>query len=165
VSDGTASRPVRIVLLALLTAGYLLALYVFFRPVRVRIWNDFSAVDVLLMACLILPFMAVRFLVRPRHRVTRYAWGVSAVMALDLVFVAAMEFGPLGSGHPSLEAMASYFLAVAKPVLVPVVLALLGIACVKGEQLAIVVTGFLCLAGETLYGTYPTAWWGVGLRG
>jgi hypothetical protein len=165
VSDGTASRPARIVLLAFLSAGYLLALYVCFRPVQVRVWNNFSAVDVLLMACLILPFMAVRFLVRPRHRVTRYAWGVSAVMALDLVFFAAMEFGPLGSGHPSLEAMASYFLAVAKPVLVPVVLALLGIACVKGEQLAIVVTGFLCLAGETLYGTYPTAWWGVGLRG
>jgi hypothetical protein len=154
---------VRSLLLAFLIAGYLLALYVFFRPVQVRIWNDLSAVDVLLMACLILPFMAVPLLVRPRHRVTRYAWGASAVMALDLVFFAAMEFGPLGSGHPSLESMASYYLALAKPVLVPVVLALLCVACVKGEWLAIVVTAFLCLAGETLYGTYPTAWWGAGL--
>jgi hypothetical protein len=27
--------------------------------------------------------------------------------------------------------------------------------------MALVATGFLCLAGETLYGTYPTAWWGT----
>ena len=159
MSHGTASRPVRIVLLAFLTAGYFLALYAFFRPVQVRIWNYFSAVDVLSMACLILPFMVVPLLVRPRYRVTRYAWGVSAVMALDLVFFALAEFGPLGSGHPSLESLASYFLGMAKPVLVPVALALLGVACVKGEQLAVVATGFLCVAGETLYATYSTAWW------
>ena len=160
MSDGTASRPARIVLLACLTAGYLLAVYVFFQRVRVRIWNDFGAVDVALMAGMILPFMTVPLLVRPRHRVTRYAWGVSAVMALDLVFFAMGEFGPLGGGHPSLESLASYFLALAKPVLVPVALALLGVACVKGEQMVIVATGFLCLAGETLYATYPTGWWG-----
>ena len=159
MSHATASRPVRIVLLAFLTAGYFLALCAFFRPVQVRIWNYFNAVDVFSMACLILPFMVVPLLVRPRYRVTRYAWGVSAVMALDLVFFALAEFGPLGSGHPSLESMASYFLAMAKPVLVPVALALLGVACVKGEQMAVVATGFLCVAGETLYATYPTAWW------
>jgi hypothetical protein len=39
------------------------------------------------------------------------------------------------------------------------VLALLAIACVKGEQMIVVAAGFLCAAGETLYGTYPTAWW------
>ena len=94
------------VLLAFLSAGYFLALYVFFRPVQVRIWNYFSAVDVFMMACLILPFMVVPLLVSPRHRVTRYAWGVSAVMALDLVFFAVAEFGPLGTGHPSLESLA-----------------------------------------------------------
>lgn len=161
MSHGTESRPRRIMVLAFLSAGYFLALYVFFRPVQVRIWNAFSGVDVMMMACLILPFMVVPWLVRPRHRVTRYAWGVSAVMALDVVFFAVAEFGPLGRGHPSLESMASYFLALAKPALVPVALALLGVACVKGEQMAVVVTGFLCLAGETLYGTYPTAWWGT----
>ena len=155
-----AIRPRRMLLLALLGAGYVLALYLFFRPVQLRIWNHFGAVDLLVMASLILPFMVVPLLVRPRHRVTRYAWGVAAVMALDLVFFAVGEFGPLGSGHPSLESLGSYFLAMAKPVLVPVALALLGVACVKGEQLAIIVTGFLCVAGETLYATYPTAWWG-----
>jgi hypothetical protein len=161
VSHAPASRPMRIVLLATLTAGYFLAVYVFFRPVQLRIWNEFSAIDVFIMACLILPFMVVPLLVRPRQRVTRYAWGVSAVIALDLVFFAVAEFGPLGSGHPSLESLASYFLALAKPVLVPLALALLGVACVKGERMALVATGFLCLAGETLYGTYPTAWWGT----
>ena len=40
-------------------------------------------------------------------------------------------------------------------------LALLSIACVKGEHMAVVATGFLCAAGETLYATYPTAWWGT----
>jgi hypothetical protein len=159
VTHGTVSRPVRIVLLASLSAGYFLVLYVFFRPVQVRIWNYFSAVDVLVMACLILPFMVVPLLVRPRYRVTRYAWGVCAVMALDLVFLAVGVFGPLGSGHPSLESVGSYFLAMAKPALVPVALTLLGVACVKGEQMAVVAAGFLCLAGETLYGTYPTTWW------
>lgn len=93
---------------------------------------------------------------------TRFAWAVSAVMALDLVFFAIAEFRPLGSGHPSLESLASYVLAMARPVLVPVALALLGVACVKGERVAIVATGFLCLAGETLFAAYPTAWWGTG---
>ncbi len=111
------------------------------------------------MACLILPFMVVPWLVRPRLPLTRYAWGVSGVMALDLVFFAVGEFGPLGSGHPSLESVASYFLAIAKPILVPVVLALLGVATVKGERMMVVATGFLCLAGESLYATYPTTWW------
>jgi hypothetical protein len=63
-------------------------------------------------------------------------------------------------GHPSLESLISYFVALAKPVLVPLALVLLGIACFKGERLAVVVAGFVCLAGETLYGTYPTSWWG-----
>ena len=77
--------PSRVVQLACLIAGYLLAIYVFFRPVQLRLWNELGAVDVLTMAGLILPFMVVRWLVRPRYRVTRYAWGASAVMALDLV--------------------------------------------------------------------------------
>jgi len=159
MSHGTETGPKRIVALAFLIGGYLLALYVFFRPVQLRVWNYFSAVDVLIMACLILPFMAMPWRVRPRLRVTRYAWGISAFMALDLVFFALAEFGPLGSGHPSLESLASYFLAMVKPVLVPAVLVLLGVACVKGERMVVVAIGFLCLAGETLYATYPTAWW------
>ena len=149
----------RVTLLALLTAGYVVAVYVFFRPVRLRIWNDFGAIDVFVMASLILPFMVTPRLARPRLRVTRYAWGISAVMALDLVFFALGELGPLGSGHPSLESLASYFLALAKVVLVPVVLVLLGVASVKGEHMGVVAIGFLCLAGETLYATYPLEWW------
>jgi hypothetical protein len=147
--------------LASLIAAYLLAVYLCFRPVQLRIWNDLGAVDVLTMAGLILPFMAMPWVGRPRLRVTRYAWGVSVVMALDLVCFAVAVFGPLGSGHPSLESLVSYFLALAKPILVPVVLALLCIACVKGERMVVVAAGFLCAAGETLYGTYPTAWWGT----
>ncbi len=145
--------------LVALIAGYLLAMYLYFRPVQLRIWNDLGAVDVLTMAGLILPFMVMRAFARPRLRLTRYAWGASAVMALDLVCFALAVVGPLGSGHPSLESLVSYYLALAKPVLIPVVLALLAIACVKGEPMVVVAAGFLCAAGETLYGTYPTAWW------
>jgi len=160
VTDRAALAWRRFAQLALLGAGYLLGLYLCFRPVQMRIWNDFSAVDVFTMAGLILPFIVLPLLVRPRLHVTRYAWGISAVMALDLVFLGLAEFGPLGSGHPSLESMASYFLALAKVVLVPVVLVLLGVAWAKGERMVVVALGFLCLLGETLYGTYPTAWWG-----
>jgi hypothetical protein len=149
----------RVVQLACLIAGYLLAIYLFFRPVHLRVWNDLGAIDVFTMAGLILPFMAVPWLVRPHLRVTRYAWGASAVMALDLACFAMGVFGPRGGGHPSLESLISYFLAMAKPVLVPVVLVLLSIACIKGERMIVVATGFLCAAGETLYATYPTTWW------
>jgi hypothetical protein len=147
--------------LASLIAAYLLAVYLCFRPVQLRIWNDLGAVDVFTIAGLILPFMVMPWVARPRLRVTRYAWGASVVMALDFVCFALAVFGPLGSGHPSLESLVSYFLALAKPILVPVVLALLCIACVKGERMVVVAAGFLCAAGETLYGTYPTAWWGT----
>jgi branched-subunit amino acid transport protein AzlD len=147
--------------LASLIAAYLLAVYLCFRTVQLRIWNDMGAVDVLTMAGLILPFMVMPWVARPRLRVTRYAWGASVVMALDVVCFASSVFGPLGSGHPSLESLVSYFLALAKPILVPVVLALLCIACVKGERMVVVAAGFLCAAGETLYATYPTGWWGT----
>jgi hypothetical protein len=129
VTSVAGQPPSRPVLLAALIGGYLLAMYLCFRPVQLRIWNDLGAVDVLTMAGLILPFLVMPWLARPRLRVTRYAWGASAVMAL------------------------------AKPVLIPVVVGLLAVACVKGEQMVIVAAGFLCAVGETLYGTYPTAWW------
>ena len=151
--------PTRVVQLAALIVGYLLAMYLCFRPVQLRIWNDFGAVDVLTMAGLILPFMLIPRFARPRLRVTRYAWGVGAVMALDLACFAVGVFGPRGGGHPSLESLVSYYLALTKPILIPVVLALLATACLKGERMVVVTVGFLCAAGETLYGTYPTTWW------
>ena len=147
--------------LASLVAAYLVAVYLCFRPVQLRIWNDLGAADVLTMAGLILPFMVMPWVARPRLGVTRYAWGASVVMALDFVCFALAVFGPLGSGHPSLESLVSYYLALAKPILVPGVLVLLCIACVKGERMVVVAPGFLCAVGETLYGTYPTAWWGT----
>jgi hypothetical protein len=154
---GTADR--RIALVAL-CAGYLVAVSVCFRPVQLRVWNSLSGVDVLVMAVLVVPFLVIARPGRPNLRVTRYAWGLCALMALDVLCFALAEFGPRGGGHPSLESLISYFVALAKPVLIPLALILLGIACFKGERLAVVVAGFVCLAGETLYGTYPTSWWG-----
>jgi hypothetical protein len=90
--------------------------------------------------------------------VARPCPGVSAVMALDAVCLAV---GVRAAGR--------------RP---PVI----GVACVvlrgageagshpgragaarhrlrQGERIVVVEAGFLCAAGETLYGTYPTAWW------
>ena len=105
------------------------------------------------MASLILPFILSPLVAR-FHFATRMAWGICALMALDIVFFALMEFGPLGSGHPSLEALGSYYLGLAKLVLIPIALILLAVANLKGEHIGIIGIGFVCLAGEALYGTY-----------
>ncbi len=146
--------------LAGLFAGYVLAIAVLFRPVQLRVWNSAGAVDVLVMAALILPFIVLARPGAPRLRVTGLAWGACAVMALDFLCFAMAEFGPHESGHPSLTSLVSYGLALAKTVLVPAALVLLAVAGARGERLAVVAAGVLCVLGETLYGTYPTGWWG-----
>ena len=138
---------------------YVVAVVALFRPTQLRIWNDLGTIDVVVMTCLVFPFIILprleRF--RPRIHVTRYAWWISAVMALDVLFFATIVLGPFGSGHPSLEALGSYFLGLAKMVLVPATLVLLAIAGLKGERPILVVLGFICLAAETLYTVRPTA--------
>jgi hypothetical protein len=143
----------RIAVFSLLTAGYLLALYFFFRPVQRAIQNDISGLNLFTMTYLVAPFMVVRIVVSFQQRFTRYAWILCAIMALDVVFFAGAEFGILG-GHPSLGSVLSMFLGMAKCVLIPAALVLLGLACLKGERLFVVVLGFLCLTGETLYAYY-----------
>jgi hypothetical protein len=147
--------------LSLTITAWLAAVFALMRPVRIRVWNYLGAVDVAVMMCLVLPWMIVpwhaRF--RPQLLVTRYAWWISAIMALDVLFFTLSVLGPLGSGHPSLEALGSSFLGLAKGVLVPVTLVLLSIAGFRGERAIIVLLGFLCLAGEALYAVYPTTWW------
>ena len=139
---------------------YAIAVAALFRPAHLRVWNNLGTVDVVVMTCLVLPFMTLprldRF--RPLVRVTRYAWWISAFMALDVLFFASGVLGPLGgSGHPSLEALGSYFLGMAKLVLVPATLVLLTIAGLKGERRILIALGFMCLAAETLYTVHPTA--------
>jgi hypothetical protein len=148
------SRTQRVVLLVILVATYVWTVTVFFRPVQLRVLNSFAKIDLAIMAGLILPFMLAP-LYSPLLAVTRVAWGISAIMALDLVFFAMMEFGPLGSGHPSLEALGSVYLGVAKLVLIPATLILLAIANIRGERIGIIALGFICLTGVTLYATYP----------
>lgn len=142
--------------LAALFAGYVLAVAVLFRPVHLRVWNSMSAVDVLVMAALTLPFLLIARPGRPRARATRYAWVVCAIMAVDVLCFAVGEFGPHGSGHPSLESLISYGLALGKTVLVPLALALLAFAGVRGERLTVIAAGLACVAAETLYASYPT---------
>ena len=148
------SRTQRVVLLVILVATYVWTVAVFFRPVQLRVLNSFDKMDLAIMAGLILPFMVAR-LYSPLLAVTRVAWGISAIMALDLVFFAMMEFGPLGSGHPSLEALGSVYLGVAKLVLIPATLILLAVANIQGERIGIIALGFICLTGVTLYALYP----------
>ena len=150
------SRTQRVVLLAILIAAYVLTVTTFFRPVQLRLLNRFSEIDLAIMAGLILPFILAP-LVAKFQRITRMAWVLSAVMALDLVFFAMMEFGPLGSGHPSLEALGSVYLGLAKLALIPATLILLVVACLKGERINVIGVGFICLTGVTLYAIYPSS--------
>ena len=143
----------RIVVVGLLTLGYLLSLYLFFRPVQAAIQYQISGLNLFTMTYLVVPFLVVRMGVSLHHRFTRYAWVLCAIMALDVLFLAGAEFGILG-GHPPLGSVLSMFLGMAKCVLIPAALVLLGLACVKGERMFVVASGFLCLTGETLYATY-----------
>lgn len=148
------SRTQRVALLVIFVVVYARTMFMFFRPAQLRLLNSFSEVDLAIVAGLMLPFILAPFF-RRFHHVTRLAWVLCAVMALDLVFFASMTFGPLGSGHPSLEALGSYYLGLAKLVLIPVTLVLLAVAGMKGEHMGVIGLGFVCLAGATLYATYP----------
>ena len=158
VSDSVTAlhvRPTsqRIVVLSLLTLGYVLSLYLFFRPVQAAIRNGISGLNLFTMTYLVAPFMVVRLAVTLQDRFTRYAWTLCAIMALDVVFFAGAEFGMLG-GHPALGSVLSMFLGMAKCVLIPAALVLLGLACLKAERIFVVALGFLCVTGETLYAYY-----------
>lgn len=153
--------PRRAAVLAALVVGYLVIVGGLFRVIQLRVWNSFGAVDVLALSAMSVPFLVAPWFdsAHSLTRVTRVAWVFCGIMALDLLFFTVGKFGPRGSGHPSLEALGSYFLGMAKVVLIPVTLSLLGIACVKGERMVVVAFGFLCLVGETLYATYPSVAW------
>jgi len=159
VPDESSSPVSRAITVAVTVLLYVVAVVVLFRPTQLRIWNNLGTIDVVVMTCLVLPYLILprfeRF--RPRVRVTRYAWWISAFMALDVLFFATIVLGPFGSGHPSIEALGSYFLGLAKMILVPATLVLLAIAGLKGERPILVVLGFICLAAETLYTVRPTA--------
>jgi hypothetical protein len=139
--------------LALLVGGFLAALVLLFMPVQYHLrqggWGGYFV-----SAIFIPPFVLLPLAVRPRQRVTRFAWMLAAVMALDLVFFSVMAFAPTG-GHPSLEGMGSLLLGMAKPILVPAAAVLLSIGFLRGERFVLVALGFVCLLAEALYGLYP----------
>ena len=140
--------------LALLVGAFAAAVFVWFVPVQRWLWTTADG-KALLSAIPILPFVAMPLVVRPLQRLTRVAWMLAAVMALDLVFFVIMEFAPTG-GHPSLEALLSLFLGVAKPLLVLTAIVLLSIAFLRGERFVVVALGFVCLLAELLFAIYPT---------
>jgi len=143
----------RLLTAALVLAGCLIAFYLLFKPIQLRIWNRFGLIDLVLMVCLEVPFVLTPLYMRPRDRVTWIAWWIAAVLALDVVFFAIGELAPTG-GHPSLEATGSILLGLAKPVVVPLAVVFLAAGCVRGERLAVTVMGFVCLMAETLFGVY-----------
>jgi hypothetical protein len=139
--------------LALLIGGFAAAAVMLFVPVQRWLWTTADG-KALLSAIPILPFVALPLVVRPLQRLTRAAWILAAVMALDLVFFVVMEFAPTG-GHPSIEALGSLFLGMAKPLLVLIAIVLLSIAFVRGERFGVVALGFVCLLAELLFAIYP----------
>jgi len=73
-------------------------------------------------------------------------------------------------GHPSLEALVSYFLGMAKIAIVPLALGALVVAAWRGERALTLVLGAICLATETVYTVVnsdaPLAWFALlGRRG
>jgi hypothetical protein len=146
------SRPLQ---LALLAATFVVALVLLLGPVQRRLWTVASGVpDVIVSGLMILPFVLLPLFVRPLHRLTRWAWILAAVMSLDILFFILTTFAPTG-GHPSFEALASFYLGLMKPFLVLIAVSLLGVGFIRGERALTVVLGFICLLGEALYGFYP----------
>jgi hypothetical protein len=139
--------------LSLLVGGFAAAAVTLFVPVQRWLWTTADG-KALLSAIPILPFIALPLVVRPLQRLTRVAWILAAVMALDLVFFVIAEFAPTG-GHPSLEALLSLFLGMAKPLLVLTAIVLLSIAFLRGERFIVVALGFVCLLAELLFAIYP----------
>ncbi len=136
----------------MLVGAFVAALLLLFLPVQRHLVQEGG--EFLVGAIFILPFLLVRAVIRPLQRPTRIAWGLAAVMALDLVFFAVGEFAPPG-GHPSFEGMASLLLGLTKPLLVTVAAVLLSVGFRRGERFVVVALGFVCLLGEALYGLYP----------
>ena len=147
---GTHSGLGRGTLAAFVLAAFLLAVRFGFQPVQLHFWNHPSWIDLLEMAALIVPFLASRWPLPFRSRVTHVAWWLCALMAIDVLAFAVIILAPT-KGHPSLEAVVSFWLGAAKVALVPAALLALVVATLRGERVATVLLGTLCLIGETLY--------------
>jgi hypothetical protein len=143
----------RFLQLALLIGAFAVVVYVSLVPVQAWLWRTADG-KALVSAVPILPFILLPLVMRPLLRPTRIAWILAAVMALDLVFFAIGEFAPTG-GHPSIEAMGSLFLGLAKPFLVLASIVLLSVAFIRGERFVVVALGFICLLAEALFALYP----------
>ena len=143
----------RILLLALLVGGFITALVLLFLPVQYH-QRQGGGGGFYVSAIFILPFVLLPLVARPLQRMTRAAWMLAVLMALDLVFWAVGDFAPTG-GHPSFEGLASLALGMLKPILVTVAAVLLSIGFWRGERFFTVALGFVCLAAEALYGLYP----------
>ena len=138
--------------LALLIGGFVAALLLLFLPVQRHLVQGGG--NFFVSAIFMVPFLLVPAVIRPIQQATWRAWILAAVMALDLVFFAVMEFAPTG-GHPSFEAMGSLMLGTLKPILVTAAAVLLSIGFRRGERFVVVALGFVCLLGEALYALYP----------
>ena len=150
MNDVRSSRRGRIFLAVLSPLAFVLAVRLAFQPVQLRFWNHPGWIDLLAMAALIAPFLASRWPLPFRSRVTHVAWWLSALMALDVLAFAVMILAPT-HGHPSLEAVVSFWLGAAKVALVPAALLALVVATLRGERAATILLGTMCLIGETLY--------------
>lgn len=161
--SGTRLGRGRGTLAALVLASFLLAIHYFFWRVQLRIWNYMSWIDLVVMTALIAPFLLSRGPLPLRSRWTHVAWWICALMALDVLSFAVGTLAPSG-GHPSLEALVSLWLGVAKIALVPAALLALVVATLRGERVATIALGTICVIGETLYTVgnpdQPLGWFG-----
>lgn len=154
----------RWLLAALLVLVFVAAVDLPFRYVQLRIWNHLSWVDLCAMTVLAAPFLGARWALPHRTRAAGIAWWICTLLALDVLAFGVGILAPTG-GHPSLEALVSYFLGIGKVVLVPAALASLAAGAWRGEHALTLLLGTCCLAVETVYTVVnsdaPLAWFAL----
>ena len=129
---------------------YVAGMNLFFMPAQARLWNRLSAIDLLVMIALVIPFVVTRWLLPFSLRATRIAWYLCAVMAVDIAFFAIMILAPTG-GHPSLEALVLVSTGSLKIVLAPTAILALGVALANGERISTIALGVTCVVCESVY--------------
>ena len=145
-----ASRTPRFAVLTLLIAASGVSAYLLRREVQPTVYDSKHANAALGVAALSLPFLLLPALMPMRTRATKVAWILCVIMAIDGFLIGFMKGGwSTGGGHPALEVMVSVLLGYAKLALVPASTVLLGWGWLKGERLALIATGFLCLVAAS----------------
>jgi hypothetical protein len=140
----------RAVLALVVVVFFLLLVRLTFGYVQTRVWKKPGVPDLLAMAIGTAPFLAARWVSRPRTLAAHLAWWLCALLTVDVLAFAVAVLAPT-HGHPSFELVVSVWVGWAKVAVVPAALVCLAAAALRGERAVVVLLGSLCLACQTVY--------------